>query len=84
MMPCRKNKCILQSVCRDKKVIYCDDFMQYIENKYKANSQSVNSCSPGLHRKIWMRLTRHHPNLLRVSGDRNQEDMVEYTIYRHS
>ncbi len=80
MMPCRKNKCILQAACKNKQTIYCDDFLNYIENKYKARGEKGDMGSYSVHRRIWTRLQKHHPNLTKVLGDKKPGELIQYSI----
>jgi len=80
MIPCRKNKCLLQAVCRTKSHITCDDLMTYVENKYKARSQSSNSSFSKLHRKIWVRINKNWPKLKSVISERHKLNEIQYYI----
>ena len=80
MMPCRKNKCLKQPVCKTKVEIHCNDFLKYVENKYRARSQSPDYNSNQLHRRIWTRLHKTHPKLARVYADEHSDQLNQYSI----
>ena len=80
MMPCRKNKCLLQATCRGKEEIHCSDFLKYVESKYKARGQTPELNTNKLHRRIWAGLYKTHPNLRRIYGDEYSEDHIQYNL----
>lgn len=80
MMPCRKNKCLLQAACRGKEEIHCNDFLKYVESKYRARGQSPTLNTNRVHRRIWAGLYKTHPKLRIIYGDEYSEQLIQYSL----
>ena len=80
MMPCRKNKCLLQAVCKSKIEIHCSEFLSYVESKYKVHGETSYLSTSRINRRVWARLHKTHPNLKRVYASEPSDDIRSFSI----